>query len=244
MRCNYCYIGLRTTNPFSVLYYISPNHSKNPVTLRRCNSECNETMRLPPSPFHLPYLHIYKFFPFHSFPSASMPWPACMEAFTCICITILITSAIFLTTYQCINVILQLLFTPILLIVSKTCNVIRKFQYVACDPFFFCCISTVRYALVGPIDICGTPLKIYLQFETSPSTTTLCLMSVSHCSIQFTTLITIQWDLNLMRYFVKCFLESKMITSNGDLSSPHLLISSKKIIKCVKHDLSFKNPYR
>ena len=33
-------------------------------------------------------------------------------------------------------------------------------------------------------DPCGTPLKTDFQFETSPSTTTRCLLSVSHCSIQ------------------------------------------------------------
>ena len=39
---------------------------------------------------------------------------------------------------------------------------------------------------IGPsTDPCGTPLKTGFQFEISPSTTTLSLLSVSHCSIQF-----------------------------------------------------------
>ena len=39
---------------------------------------------------------------------------------------------------------------------------------------------------IGPsTDPCGTPLKTGFQFESSPSTTTLCLLPVSHCSIQF-----------------------------------------------------------
>ena len=51
---------------------------------------------------------------------------------------------------------------------------------------------------IGPsTDHCGTPLKTGFQFETSPSTTTLCLLSVSHCSIQFIILIPIPWDFNL-----------------------------------------------
>ena len=42
---------------------------------------------------------------------------------------------------------------------------------------------------IGPsADPCGTPLKTF-QFETSPSTTTLCLLSVNHCSVQFIKLI-------------------------------------------------------
>ena len=38
---------------------------------------------------------------------------------------------------------------------------------------------------IGPsTDPWGTPLKTGFQLETSPSTTTLCLLSFSHCSIQ------------------------------------------------------------
>ena len=37
---------------------------------------------------------------------------------------------------------------------------------------------------IGPsTDPCGTPLKTAFQFETSPSTTTLCLLPISHFSI-------------------------------------------------------------
>ena len=50
----------------------------------------------------------------------------------------------------------------------------------------------------GPsTDPCGIPPKTVFQFETSLSTTTLCLMLLSHCSIQFIILITIRWDFNL-----------------------------------------------
>ena len=58
---------------------------------------------------------------------------------------------------------------------------------------------------IGPsTDPCGTPLKTGFQFETSPSTTTLCLLSVSHCSIQFIILIPIPWDFNLVTNGDKC----------------------------------------
>ena len=50
----------------------------------------------------------------------------------------------------------------------------------------------------GPnTDPCGTPLKTDFQFETSPSTTTHCLLSVSHYSIQSIKLTPIQWAFNL-----------------------------------------------
>ena len=45
---------------------------------------------------------------------------------------------------------------------------------------------------VGPnTDPCGTPLKIDFQFEISPSTITLCLLCVSHFSIQLITSLPI-----------------------------------------------------
>ena len=47
------------------------------------------------------------------------------------------------------------------------------------------------------IDHCGTPLKPDFQLETSPSTTTLCLLSVSHCSIQLIILFPIPCDFNV-----------------------------------------------
>ena len=50
----------------------------------------------------------------------------------------------------------------------------------------------------GPnTDPSGTPLKTDFQFETSPSTTTHCLLSVSHCSIQSVMLSPIPWAFNL-----------------------------------------------
>ena len=51
---------------------------------------------------------------------------------------------------------------------------------------------------IGPnTDFWGTPLKTDFQFETSPSTTTRCLLSVSHCSIQLVMLSPIAWAFNL-----------------------------------------------
>ena len=44
---------------------------------------------------------------------------------------------------------------------------------------------------------CGTPLKTDFQFENSPSTTTLCLISVSHCYILFIIMIPKSLGLNL-----------------------------------------------
>ena len=50
----------------------------------------------------------------------------------------------------------------------------------------------------GPnTDPCSTLLKNYFQFETSPSTTTRCLLSVSQCSIQLTKPSQIPWAFNL-----------------------------------------------
>ena len=51
---------------------------------------------------------------------------------------------------------------------------------------------------IGPsTDHCGTPLKTDFQLETSPSTTTLCILSVSHCSTQLIILFPIPCDFNL-----------------------------------------------
>ena len=51
---------------------------------------------------------------------------------------------------------------------------------------------------IGPsTDPCGTPLKTDFQLETSPSTTTLCFLSVSQCSIQLIILFPIPCDFNL-----------------------------------------------
>ena len=55
---------------------------------------------------------------------------------------------------------------------------------------------------IGPnTDPSGTPLKTDFQFETSPSTTTRCLLSVSHCSIQPVMLSPIPWAFNLRVIF-------------------------------------------
>ena len=47
---------------------------------------------------------------------------------------------------------------------------------------------------IGPnTDPCGIPLKTDFQFEISPSTITLCLLCVSHFSIQLITSLPIPW---------------------------------------------------
>ena len=51
---------------------------------------------------------------------------------------------------------------------------------------------------IGPsTEPCGTLLKTDVQQETSQSTTTLCLLSVSHCSIQLIILFPISCAFNL-----------------------------------------------
>ena len=51
---------------------------------------------------------------------------------------------------------------------------------------------------IGPsTDPCGTPLNTDFQIETSPYTTTLCFLSVSHCSIQLIILFSIPCAFNL-----------------------------------------------
>ena len=44
---------------------------------------------------------------------------------------------------------------------------------------------------------CGTPLRTDFQFESSPSTITLCLLCVSHFSIQLITSLPIPWAFSL-----------------------------------------------
>ena len=46
-------------------------------------------------------------------------------------------------------------------------------------------------------DPCGTPLNTDFQLDTSPSTTTLCLLSVNQCSIQLIILFHIPCDFNV-----------------------------------------------
>ena len=51
---------------------------------------------------------------------------------------------------------------------------------------------------IGPsTDPCGTPLKTDFQFETSSSTTTLCLLSISHYSIQLIIPFPMPWAFSL-----------------------------------------------
>ena len=50
----------------------------------------------------------------------------------------------------------------------------------------------------GPTtDPCGTALKTDFKFETSPSTTTRCVLLVSYCSIQSVMPSPIPWAFNL-----------------------------------------------
>ena len=68
---------------------------------------------------------------------------------------------------------------------------------------------------IGPsTDPCGTPLKTDFQFETSPSTTTLCLLSISHFSIQLIIPFPMPWAFSLSSSLwcgtlSKAFLKSK-----------------------------------
>ena len=56
---------------------------------------------------------------------------------------------------------------------------------------------------IGPsTDPCGTPLKTDFQLEASPSTTTLCFLSVSYCSVQLIILFAIPCDFNLSSLLV------------------------------------------
>ena len=51
---------------------------------------------------------------------------------------------------------------------------------------------------IGPnTDPCGTQLKTDFQFETFPSTTTLCLLSISHFSIQLIISFPLPWAFSL-----------------------------------------------
>ena len=101
---------------------------------------------------------------------------------------------------------------------------------------------------IGPnTDPCGTPLKNDFHFETSPSTATLCLLSISHFSIQLIIPLPMPWAFSLSSNLwcgtlSKAFLKSKYIISTGDPSSTHFVTSSKKHKMFVKHDLAFRNP--
>ena len=51
---------------------------------------------------------------------------------------------------------------------------------------------------IGPnTDPCGTPFKTDFQFEISPSISTLCLLCVSHFSVQLITSLPIPWAFSL-----------------------------------------------
>ena len=52
----------------------------------------------------------------------------------------------------------------------------------------------IVYNKIGP---CGTPLKTDFQFEITPSTTTICVLSISHFSIQLIILFPMPWSFRL-----------------------------------------------
>ena len=77
-------------------------------------------------------------------------------------------------------------------------------------------------------DPCGTPLKTDFKFETSPSTTTRCLLSVSHYSIQSIVPSFIHWAFNLSSIFFVALCQKlsknlRHIISTGAPSSIHML---------------------
>ena len=85
------------------------------------------------------------------------------------------------------------------------------------------------------------------RFETSPSTTTLCLLSMSHFSIQLIIQLPMPWAFSFSSNLwcgtlSKAFFKSKYIISTGDPSSTHFVTSSKNHKIFVKHDLAFRNP--
>ena len=94
-------------------------------------------------------------------------------------------------------------------------------------------------------DPCGTPLNNDFQFETSPLSTTLCLLSISHFSIQLIIPFPMPRAFSLSSNLwcgtlSKAFLKPKYIISTGDHSS--FVTSSKKHNMFAKHDLAFRNP--
>ena len=95
-------------------------------------------------------------------------------------------------------------------------------------------------------DAFGTQVNTYFQFETSPSTTIRCVLSVSHCSTQLIMPSQIPWVFNLCSNLSfgtvsKAFWKSKLIISYGDASSIHLVIPSKNITYLLSMT-SLRNP--
>ena len=68
------------------------------------------------------------------------------------------------------------------------------------DMSFFKSFKYIKNSIGPNTDPCGTPLKTYFQFEISPSTITLCLLCVSHFSIQLITSLPIPWTFSLNNY--------------------------------------------
>ena len=125
--------------------------------------------------------------------------------------------------------------------------VVRKLQHLACYVIIQIIDIYIKNKIGPSTDPCGTPLKTDFQFETSPSTTTLCLLSISHFSIQLIIPFPMPWAFSLSSSLwcgtlSKAFLKSKWIISTGDPSSTHFVTSSKKHKVFVKHYLAFKNP--
>ena len=56
---------------------------------------------------------------------------------------------------------------------------------------------SIKNSISPNTDPCGTPFKTDFQFEISPSTITLCLLSVSHFYIKLITSLPIPWAFSL-----------------------------------------------
>ena len=75
--------------------------------------------------------------------------------------------------------------------------VVRKLQHLACYVIIQIIDIYIKNKIGPSTDPCGTPLKTGFQFETSPSTTTLCLLSISHFSIQLIIPFPMPWAFSL-----------------------------------------------
>ena len=56
---------------------------------------------------------------------------------------------------------------------------------------------SIKNSISPNTDHCGIPFKTDFQFEISPSTITLCLLSVSHFYIKLITSLPIPWAFSL-----------------------------------------------
>ena len=79
----------------------------------------------------------------------------------------------------------------------------------------------IKYKIGRNTDPCGSPLKTDFQFETSPSTITLCLLSVSHFSIQLVISFPMPWAFSLSN---SLWCGTLMYSFFLNLSRLHLLV--------------------